>query len=244
MSDPLWIFYHLPKSGGTTLKAHLEKHLVWDDELVDFSNWGVSYRTAHGRPEFADRSPEQRARARVLAGHKVDFGIHRLVPDREPRYFTFIRDPAERCVSLYNFRRSRGETSLEFKGWYETVFLPHQRNGIARFYAERLLGKGLHDRPAEHLGLAKELLDRCWLVSATDRLDAEMAILCDAIGIPRGWQTLRSADSTSTLTSATHPERGERISRFFTLTDDWRDRIRSDSPSDMDLIDYAGKIAR
>ena len=41
---PLWIFLHVPKCGGTTLKAHLERHFAMDEQLVEFSNWGRRYR--------------------------------------------------------------------------------------------------------------------------------------------------------------------------------------------------------
>lgn len=234
-ADPLWIFLHLPKSGGTTFKAHLEKHLSWDEELVEFSFWGRRYRETHGRPEFEERPESERQRARVLAGHHLAWGVHRLVPGREPRYFTFVRDPAERCVSLYNFRRSRGKTALDFHDWYAHDYLAEHRESVVRFYAERLVDSRLAGQPEEHLALAKQLIERCWFVTTTDRLDAGLDYLCDALGLPADWETLRSADQSRALPAATHPDRGERITRHFTLDDATRARIHADSPRDLEF---------
>lgn len=234
-TDPLWIFLHLPKSGGTTFKAHLEKHFAWDEELIEFSHWGRHYRGSHGRPEFADRPEAERQRARVLAGHNLDFGIHRLVPGREPRYCTFVRDPAERCVSLYNFRRSRGVTEMPFDDWYEEVYNVQYNESVVRFYTAKLVEHELGRDPEAHLAVAKQMIERCWFVTTTDRLNATLGGLCEAMGIPSDWETLRSADESRPLPTATHPSKGERVVRHFTLDDATRARIYADSPCDFEF---------
>jgi hypothetical protein len=40
------------------------------------------------------------------------------MPDREARFLTVLRDPAEQLVSLYNFAVSRTGESLDFWEWY------------------------------------------------------------------------------------------------------------------------------
>ena len=82
MRRPLWVFLHMPKTGGTTFKAHLERYLSWDEQLVEFSDWGRRYRAERELAEFADRPEEVRSRAVVLAGHRLSYGAHRIVPGR------------------------------------------------------------------------------------------------------------------------------------------------------------------
>lgn len=237
-SRPLWIFLHVPKCGGTTLKAHLERHFVMDEQLVEFSDWGRRYRKAQGRADFAQRPNEERARADILAGHQLAYGIHRLVPgDRETRYFTVLRDPAERCVSLYNFRWSRGHAPDDFDTWYEGWYRPEQSDYMVRFFAERLYGGALPTDPAQRLAIARQLLRRCWFVTTTDRWNAGLDLLCREMGIPADWQHARAADNPAPL-PASHPARSEKLQRRLTLDDSLRARIHADSPGDVALVDW------
>lgn len=235
---PLWIFLHVPKCGGTTLKAHLERHFAMDEQLVEFSHWGRSYRRTHGRPEFADRPAEERARAEILSGHQTWYGIHQLVPGaREPRYFTVLRDPAERCVSLYNFRWSRGHAPDDFDRWYEGHYLAEQRDYMVRFFAETLFGAGLPADPAQRLAMARQMLTRCWFVTTTDRWNEGLDYLCGAMGIPADWQHQRAAGASAPLPPS-HPSPREVVQRRLTLDESLRARIHADSPGDVALVDW------
>jgi len=237
---PLWIFLHVPKCGGTTLNAHLERHFTMDEQLVEFSHWGRSYRRTHGRPEFADRPAEERARAEVLSGHQTWYNIHKLVPGaREPRYFTVVRDPAERCVSLYNFRWSRGHVrdDSDFDRWYDNWYRPRQTDTMVRFFAERLYGSALPSDPGQRLAMAQQLLTLCWFVTTTDRWNDGLDRISQAMGIPADWQRYRAAGNSIPL-PASHPRQGEVVQRRITLDDDLRARIHADSPGDVALVDW------
>src|SRR5438128_278514 len=75
---------------------------------------------------FKERSPQERAQAKIILGHKVDCRTHCLVAGKIPRYTTFLRDTAEVIVSLYNFRmvfkppykRLEKEPPPPFEAWY------------------------------------------------------------------------------------------------------------------------------
>lgn len=237
-SRPLWIFLHVPKCGGTTLKAHLERHFTMDEQLVEFSDWGRRYRRNHGRPEFADRSPQERACAEILAGHQLDYGVHRLVPGvRTPRYFTVVRDPAERCVSLYNFRWSRGYAPDDFEAWYDGWYRPEQSDHMVQFFAERLYGTRLPADPAQRLAMAQQLLSLCWFVTTTDRWNEGLDFLSRAMAIPADWQHYRAAGDSIPL-PASHPSQREVVRRRVTLDETLRARIHADSPGDVALVDW------
>lgn len=232
---PLWIFLHVSKCGGTTLQAHLENHFAMDESFITFSNWGRQYRKRLGRPEFADRPAEERIKAKVLSGHQTYYGIDALVPEpRDVRYFTVVRDPAERCVSLYNFRRSRGKAAGSFDEWYESYYDVEHRNFIVEHFARCLVGADLPDPPERRLALAKMLLERCWFVTTTDAWDAGLALVSDAMGIAHDWRHYRRADKAIPLPSS-HPTQTESLQRHFTLDEATRARIYADSALDLDL---------
>lgn len=237
-AHPLWIFLHVPKCGGTTLKAHLERHFTMDEQLVEFSNWGRRYRKDRGRAEFADRAPDARARAEVLAGHQLDYGIHRLVPGgRDARYFTVVRDPAERCVSLYNFRWSRGHAPDDFEDWYGNWYRPEQSDYMVRFFAQRLYGAALPADPEQRYAMAQQLLALCWFVTTTEHWNAGLDFLCAAMGISADWQHYRAAGNSVPL-PASHPSQREVVKRRLTLDDGLRARIHADSPGDVRLVEW------
>lgn len=235
---PLWIFLHVPKCGGTTLTAHLERYFTMDEQFVEFSNWGRRYRRQHRRAEFVDRSAEARARVEILAGHHIDYGIHRRVPGpRDARYLTVVRDPAERCVSLYNFRWSRGQAPDDFDRWYDGWYRPEQSDYMVRFFAERLYGAALPGDPVQRLAMAQQMLDLCWFATTTDRWNQGLDFLCREMGIPADWQHVRAADKPVAL-PASHPAQRETLRRRVALDDRLRARIHADSPGDVALVDW------
>lgn len=233
---PLWIFLHIPKCGGTTFKAHVERHLQLEVSFFEFSNWGRQYRAEHGLPDFADRSEAERAKAEILAGHLVSYGVHHLVPgERDPRYFTVLRDPAERCVSLYNFRWSRGHAPDSFAEWYETFYRPNQSDFQTRFLAERLYGKQLPASSEQRIAMAKQMLELCWFVTTTDHWNAGLDHLFAAMGLPADWQHYRKAGDSIDL-PASHPSQGEAVAQKFRADTSVRDMILADSPRDVELV--------
>jgi hypothetical protein len=50
-------------------------------------------------------SKKKKSKIKVIFGHKVPYGVHRHF-DRQPRYFTFFREPVERTISTYNYKRA------------------------------------------------------------------------------------------------------------------------------------------
>lgn len=86
------VFLHLPKCGGTTLHALLEQWFGVGALHPERLN-GLYFATA-----------AQLAAKRVFSGH-FDFYATQLVPG--PRLLiSFMRDPRERLISLYNFHRA------------------------------------------------------------------------------------------------------------------------------------------
>ena len=115
--DGTLVFIHIPRTGGTSLRAALERQFSAEESLFVYPRqpWAVSRRDVPGLDD------EAKQKIRLVYGH-APFGLHRDLPGR-CRYLAVLRDPIDRVVSNYyaqmeagRKRRNRGrpiETPLE-----------------------------------------------------------------------------------------------------------------------------------
>jgi len=87
------IFIHLYKSAGTTL-YNIASRQYKRNEYWHFD-------PNHTLNSFLNLTIEQRNEIKFIAGH-LKFGIHSYTK-RNCKYFTFVRDPVTRIISLYNY---------------------------------------------------------------------------------------------------------------------------------------------
>lgn len=242
--DKLWIFLHLPKTGGTTFNGHLYKNFKWDEELILLNAWGEDYRREKSKLPFHERHLEERQKVKVIGGHNTYYGIHALVPGKEPRYITFLRDPAERCVSLYNYRRSK-YLNVGFEDWYRDYFNNESKNSMSRFYFERVMpAVEKESMGEEELKTAKKLLDKCWLVGLTESLDKTLTFLCSELDINNDWKDYRVAGHKGdSLAGLEHPEGGVIINKHIKLDDEIRKLVYKDHPLDLELYRYSKTLS-
>lgn len=90
------IFLHIPRTAGTTLHRIIERQ--YPPEEIFFIQSNDPFVDVG---EFKALSEEQRAGIRMLKGH-MPFGLHESIPGPST-YFTILRDPIERVISLYYF---------------------------------------------------------------------------------------------------------------------------------------------
>lgn len=92
---PLPVFIHIPKTAGTAFRSVVERNVPIGERVQ-------IYRV--GNATLAQAIEDQRhkiPRAKIILGH-FERRVHDLV-GRPVVYFTILRDPVERVLSLYKF---------------------------------------------------------------------------------------------------------------------------------------------
>jgi len=253
MKKYLYIFLHLPKTGGTTLSHHLEQNLK-KEEILSTSQLRYNLIPLEIKKD----------KIKAILGHATYYGIHNLFPNRVPRYIVFLRDPAERFVSSYNFemRTKKGE-NIPFVKWYESqlknemvYFLDMKFRGkegakanlprnTLPFFGKILQNKRVYlffqkiyenyislfqssqKIQKRKLENAKKLLEQCWYIGFVSNLDKDLKFLFKEIGVPIKWK-----DTNVTPKSKI----------FFKLDKKSRKKIYNDNKYDKELYDYAISI--
>lgn len=239
-TDPIYVFLHVPKTGGSTINRHLKMNLEYDETFVHLGGGGARYREEMDRPDWEDRSPEERNRARVLTGHRARYGIHQLVPDRTPRYVTVQREPAARIMSTYNFRMQRFDVDEDFDEWYAQ----YPRNNAFKWMRNALNLPGSQSF-AEVADRVREL----WFVGVTEHLNDDLPDLFRHFGAPSdAWINQRTStpDETQVEESLQLPKadrwtKGNPTLQRETLTPELRERLNGDNKRDVKLYELALK---
>jgi hypothetical protein len=113
-----------------------------------------------------------------IAGHGV-VPLGNLAPACDSiRYFLFLRDPVERCVSHYQYRRNKDETS-DFEPWLEKY-----ANYQSRFLL-RTRGPGGSWPAVADAARAIEVIERhVGFVGLQERFDESLVLLARWVGDP------------------------------------------------------------
>lgn len=173
LENDLLIFFHIPKCAGTTLREHILLNYHAKHVLAVYKFFNPEFKDKKGIEDFISSwSKERRDEIKFIIGHNVYYGIHKLFPNRNPKYITVLRNPTKRIVSLYNFLRTnleRGVTTVDLKRLYmngEVVqfgmkWFNSNRNtlvdGISRYFYKHFyninLGESITDSELEQICL-------------------------------------------------------------------------------------------
>ena len=221
MTNQIWLFYHLPKTGGQTIRDHLHAGLG-SEGYLHLGRW---YRDRPlGFDDVAAMSADQLVCLRAIGGHPLTVKFHSLFADRSKREIVVVREPAARIVSHYNFsstmREHRNMPPLDFE-----EFLTSQTNrqtiALVRHFglphSRQLLDKVLYR------------LTRCAFVGRTDDLDQTLPLLFGAIGIS---SEVRGRSNVT----------GETINRYVELTPSLSARLQAENPLDVMLYSAVGRL--
>ena len=193
-----------------------------DEEVVHFGPAGEQWRAKRNKPDWESRPSTTRQRARILIGHGVYWGIHQWLPNREPRYLTFFREPTEQLVSLYNYKHSKGRPLPPFEKWVQQAPL------ISDELKRQLRGAMSMD----------DYLETCWYIGTTSSLDSDLSLISRYLGVPTsGWRNVRVAGSKENWVLDEEVE--PRIEKVFEVDDSLRDLVQTLYPQEYELWEKA-----
>jgi hypothetical protein len=248
--DYLYIFLHLPKTGGSTFSQH----------IIDNMRKEEFTQTSETRYNLSQPNKDK-DKIRIILGHATYYGIHNLFPGKIPRYILFLRDPAERFISSYNFEmRTKEGKNADFWEWYKSQVkneITHFLNmkyegkpgakanlpkGTLSFFAKIFKSKTVYlffqkiyekyiklFKSSEKiqrakLENAKKLLNKCWYIGFIPDLNKDLKFLFKEIGVPVKWKNENVTGKKE---------------NFFKLDDETRKKIYEDNKYDLELYNYA-----
>jgi sulfotransferase famil protein len=180
---PALVFFHLPKTAGTTLESLMR--YLYDDSFAS-----IRTQDALEPDELRERVQATLANGpfRAVKGH-LTMGVRDLLPD-DARYATVLRDPVERTLSHFGH-------VLRGARWRPRRLPPPPAGlTVAQAVEQRYIPDDLQTRmlcgivspwdelPDDALERAKEHLAGFELVGTTERFDDFVALLNVALGWP------------------------------------------------------------
>jgi hypothetical protein len=194
-----YVFMHVPKTAGMSLRARLGEF---------FSPEAVS--PIHGVRPIGPDEVRELAAYRVIAEHISGRDVTLHFPDRA--VFTFLRDPVDRCLSLYGYFRQltnfplipldrvRGVNNAEeatslarqldpddfFRCDHPHVWQNLENRAVWQIGYRAAVEYRRDITPAEAFEQARRELERYLFVGFYESLEADVARLCRALRAPAG----------------------------------------------------------
>jgi hypothetical protein len=107
IDNPVYIQFHIPRTGGTTLLWKLGNPFErTDDRWLHHYTWTYpqDYQY-HNVPVLENRTQEQQQQIKFITGQSTFDMCHNwLRVEKTPYQFTFVRDPIDRVLSSFNYR--------------------------------------------------------------------------------------------------------------------------------------------
>ena len=246
--NEIFILFHVPKTGGISINHLLNEKFTRGVDFIDLGQPGEEDDARHGRLPIEKRSREERSKVRVISGHEVFMRTEQLFPDRIPRRITFLRKPASRIVSAFNYETSdaapftRWDATTPFETWYRY----QERDVMTKFLAKRVIGSRLGVALAQSkrfIGYpvkrgagswvfeqVQQALRDFWFVGCTESLSNDMPKIARRMGIEGGVDKRNAT--------------GRNFSRRLELTPELEARLTEDNRFDTQLYQHwQGQIA-
>jgi tetratricopeptide (TPR) repeat protein len=99
MSESKWLFLHIEKTGGETVRGLFERNYPREAYYRYYGNI-KPHRVAY----YKSLPPARKNKIQFIIGH-FDFGLHEHLGIQRPRYLTILRNPADKVISFYHHIR-------------------------------------------------------------------------------------------------------------------------------------------
>ena len=111
LAPEILVFFHIPKTGGTTMhtilqRVHAGAHFNVDfgEEAPDSALW--FYSTERVLRKYDRLSPLERSRIRCVSGDHVNYSVSNIF-DRPSKFLTIVRRPVDRTISNFFHSKTR-----------------------------------------------------------------------------------------------------------------------------------------
>jgi hypothetical protein len=223
MHDPVYILPHVPKTAGQTLRFHFSKHLTLHESYIHLGPWGERDVKERNLIPWKSRDLSSRLKAQVISGHNVKKNeILSLLPASVIRFVTFLRDPAERWISEYNFKIGTGliDSTVNFEAWYSAF---EDKNYQLRWLYHEFLGYSDGNPVSAIYETVKTELEQFVFIGYVGDFDKDARILMELLKLP-------AIEYRANVSGRDFP-----VSQH--LTPELRERISEDCHYDQLLID-------
>lgn len=159
-NDPLYVFHHIPKCGGTSM---LEVLRTW---FITIEDYRTSWTTSHSAP--ADL--RSLCTLHCLCGHFELEGVHlhqrypEVFSSERYKVFTFVRDPLQLQLSLFRYEKEHAGPSISLEE--HLSFRPNYIASILPATAENY----------------KQIIDRYFFVGILEEKQLSLDILASLLG--------------------------------------------------------------
>ena len=184
MSIPLHTILHIPKTGGSTLRYYVTRHLPAGTVLELYNNESPD----EVKQRIAAFDPLLRACVGVVIGHDVFYGIHDCF-DRPAQYYTMLREPLSRMQSAFNYHVDTGRLSPPHRANAEQEFASffssnRPANVINRFLVKRgFLNESVEHAKSDISSYFEECCRRFHFIGLTERSPHDFRFILGRCGV-------------------------------------------------------------